>query len=211
MPITSTFASQSVYVNEVLDAFQSLLEKALGWSEDRVIEWHDPSRSASVDKGRSIVWFGFVNRQLDDQSGAGRWGTRQAVLMEVNLTSRLFGDSVQKDKRLVRKHINSLLQIENAFYGQMLFPSYQDRDGDEPPVPVSVIITDQDRQDRINGVSGAPIACLTVATMTAAELPKPERPRPEQGYLTTRIGIAVPCVLRITTGNDADAPLPTAP
>lgn len=206
MSFISTFANQSVYIDEILDAFQSLLEKALGWSSDRVIEYHHPNRP-NVDPGRMIVWYGFVNRQFDTESGAGRYGTRSNVTMAVHLTTRLFTDSNMKDKRLIRKHLNAQLAIENAFYGQMLFPAYQDRRDNEPPAPVPPDISEQDIQDRLTGVDGAPISVLTVATMTAAELPAPERVRPEQGYFDASMGISVPCVLRITVGNDADAEL----
>lgn len=187
-------------ITEVMDAFHSLLTKALGWASSRVVEWHSDKRPITPDPGRSIVWFRFVDRKFDTEAGPGRHGIREEVTIEINLATRQFGDSAQKDKRLIRKHIATQLLLENAIFYRELFAEYSAREGLEPPKPVPQQWGDAERLARRQGTA-SPYR-LTVAPMYMAQLPAPERPRPEQGYLEARLGVAVPCVLRVTL-NDA--------
>lgn len=207
-PVTTAYAEQSSTISEVMDAFSGLLAKALGWAASRVVEWHSEKRPITPDPGRSIVWFRFVTRRNDSQeAGPGRHGIREEVILEVNLATRMFGDGAQKDKRLVRKHIAMQLLIENAVVFRELFKEYSAREGLEPPKPVAQQWGDQERLARRAGTAGP--YRLTVAPMCASELPAPERPRPEQGYFESRIGVSVPCVLRVTLNEaqeiDAEA------
>jgi hypothetical protein len=175
----TTYANQSVALADVLDAFALLLRKATGLKERSVVEYYGDGRPA-VEADGHLVWFRWLQEDPDEESGAGRHGTKNEALVEVNLTTRGFKDGAARDRKLGRDHLARRSLIANALYGQILFDAYGDPQGAEPPKPP---------QDA---------AVLTIATMTAAKLPKPDRPRPEQGYIESRIGVRVPCVLRLT-------------
>lgn len=197
------YANQSVAIDEILDAFQDLLEKAACMSSRNVVQWHKDSRP-DLTTGGSKIWYRFVNREFDDNMGPGRHGIRQTVIMEVNLTSRLFTDQAQKDRKIIRAHLNTQFLIENAFYFRFLYMNYLHGVGGKPPMPIMTGYNDKSRQQRRSGTTGIPIGALSIAPMTAAQLPAPDKPRPEQGYLESRIGIAVPCVLRITSNPEPE-------
>lgn len=198
----SLYSNQSVKVEEVLDAMNLLLLAATGFDERNVIEWHYDNRP-NVDTGKSVVWFRHLNREFDTESGAGRHGTKTNLIIEINLTTRGFKDSNHKDKILMRRHLRDLFLIENAIYGQMLFESYEDADGEEPPKPIRrTAITSAEATQRRYNLTAAPIMVLSSGgTMTLAELPAPTRPRPEQGYIESRIGVSVPVILRVTLNS----------
>lgn len=175
----ATYANQSCTVADVLDALKAVLDATQVANARNVVEWNYHDRP-SVDAAGPLVWFRWVGRKPDVESGAGRHGTKCDVLVEVNLTTRAFRDAAQRDKRIMRTHLANQAKLENALYGRFLHTAYSTAAGDDPPMPT---------QDA---------TALTVGTMTAADLPAPERPRPEEGYVEARIGVRVPCVLRVT-------------
>lgn len=201
--IETRYAEQSVTVEEVLDALNSLLRKATTFDERRVIEWHHGDRP-SVDIGKPIVWFRHVSRTFDEESGAGRHGTKCDLLVAISLTTRDMTDGAQRDKRIGRSHLATLFQIENAIQGRMLHASYEDRIDQEPPKPtLTKIVSDADREARRLTRSDTSPPVLTIGTMVITELPAHAKTRPEQGYIETSVGVKIPVVLRATV---QDAP-----
>jgi hypothetical protein len=178
----STYANQSVAVSTLLDAVALLARRALGWSADRVVEDHFQRRN-NLDAGRSEVWYQLVERDPDTASGAGRYGTRTPVVVDLRLVTRGFEDRADRDKRLGREHWANQFLLENAFYGQMLFDLYEARVGAEPPKPPT---------------DGTATVLSAGGTMTMAKIPGWSKPRPEQGYLETQLLVEIPCVLRLT-------------
>jgi hypothetical protein len=216
-PDASRFSNQSVTPEEVLDAFQDLLGKATGFADRRVVEWHGGGRP-EIDLGQSVVWFCHRSRRLDAASGAGRNGTRCDLVIEVNLTTRNFGDGSQRDKVIGRRHLGTQFLIENAFHNRMLHPAYDaiPADSAEPPKPSALRRPPPDDVEaRRLTRAETPPPILTVATMVAEAIDAPDKTRPEQGYVETKIRITVPVVLRVTLKDAPDledagsAPAPT--
>lgn len=202
MPTTVTkYAGQSVTIDEILDAMAALLKAATLYNPRYIIEWHSQQRPSVDANAGSIIWFRYVDREMDLDAGGGaaRAGTKSTMLMEVNVTTRAFTDGSQRDTRLMRKHLTTRFLIENAFWGQMLFDSYADAIGSEPPKPNRrTQISEDERVSRRLGETTANPFVVSIAPMVSAKLPAPEHSRPEQGYLESRIGIAIPVVLRVT-------------
>jgi hypothetical protein len=201
------FANQSVTIAETLDAMNALLRAATLLNSENVLEWHSQGRPSAdlPSSGRSsYIWFRLVNISTDSDSGAGRHGMRQTMNLEVNVVTRGFLGSAQRDRALGGTHLAMCYLVRNAIYGRMLHDAYTNATGGNPPVPTPLTpLTDEQRQDRIDGDAGVGPRILTIATMEAADLPAMDRPRPEQGQVETRIGVAVKVVLRVTTDDIA--------
>jgi hypothetical protein len=167
-------------MDQVLDAFQSLLEKSSGFAADRVIEWYDDNRP-NVEKGNDIIWFRWTDESPDSESGAGRHGFRVSTMVEVNLVSR---DTNQRSKRLGRRHLANRYLLINGIQGQMLFSGYKNRSGDFPPQPTN------------------PVTVLSASTMVIDKLPKTERDkRPESGFMTSKFGVRFDTVLPLIVND----------
>lgn len=187
----ATNANQSQTVDAILDAFQAMLEAATGFQSRRVVEWNGSGgRSASVEAAGAVVWFRWLTEELDGDSGAGRYGTRENVTVEVSVTTRGMKDGSQRDKKLARAHLAIRYLVVNAASGRVLYSAYDAAADGEPPMPAA------DGHDLIS-----------IAPMKVVKLPAYDRPRPEQGFVETRVGIEVPCVLRVTLNDvpEADA------
>lgn len=176
----ATYANQSVDLAALLDAVALLIRKALRWDAGRVVE-HHAARRDNLDEGRSLVWYQLVGRKPDAQSGAGRHGTKVSVVVDIRPTTRMFRDRADADKRLGRAHWVNQFLLENAFYGRKLHDAYDDRAGDDPPMPTQ----------EATEISSA-------GTMVMADIPAWQKPRPEQGYLETQLLVEIPCILRLT-------------
>lgn len=182
------FANQSVAVDTLLDAVALLARKALNWTATRVVENHFGRRN-NLDAGRSEVWYQLVERQPDTASGAGRYGTKAGVVVDLRLVSRGFEDRADRDRRLGREHWANQYLLENAFYGRMLYDLYEDRVDAEPPMPPT---------------DGTATVLSAGGTMVMAKIPGWQKPRPEQGYLETQLLVEIPCILRLTLGDVPD-------
>lgn len=207
----STFASQSVTVDELLDAVFALLQAATGFTDRQIIEWHsDQQYKLDNSGGRgSLIWFRYLSMTPNINSGASRYGFKTDFVVEVNLITRSNADGTQTDKLLGRKHIGLVARIVNATMGRMLFDSYAAYDAEtnglEPPMTTyTVAMTWQQRQDRAGGVEGAVPRVLSVAEMASAELPPYQHNMPAEGRIQTRLSISIPVVLRLTL-NDSVA------
>jgi hypothetical protein len=178
----TTHATQSFDFADVLDAFQGLLEKATGFPARRVVEWYGDGRP-NVDANGPVVWWRWLGEDIDAESGAGRHGMRDGLTVEANVVTRVMADGNHRDRLLGRAHLATVYLVVNALAGRTLHATYLDVAGDEPPMP-------EPEAD-----------LLTVGTMMVVSLPKPDRPRPEQGCVETRVGIKIPCVLRVTLND----------
>lgn len=184
--MATAFANQSVELEAVLDAVADLIGKAVALRARNVIEWYGEARPDATLPG-PVVRYRWVDEDLDVDSGAGRHGTRDGIVFEVVVQTRGFKDGGQRDKKLGRDHLATRFLLVNAFAGRMLHSAYDAAVGDEPPKPA------------------ADATLLSAGgTMQLVKLPAPDRPRPEQGQVETRLGIRVPCVLKVTL-NDAPA------
>ena len=181
-------ANQAVSIDQVMDAMAILLEKSTGFTSDRIIEWNWENRPI-IDAGRPTVWFRWISEEPDIDSGAGRYGFKTNVTLEINVTTRDMSDTAHRDKRLARAHIATRYLVINGVMGRMLHDNYDDRVGVNPPNP-----------PQGNNVD---VNVLSIGTMTMAKLPELSRPRPEQGYVESRIGVTFPVVLKVTTGDVA--------
>jgi hypothetical protein len=170
-------------MDEILDAFQILLEKSTGFATSRVIEWYGDTRP-SAEAGDDVVWFRWLDEDPDSDSGAGRHGFKVSTMIEVNLVTRNMGDQNQRSKRIGRAHLANRYKLLNGIQGRFLFDSYEDRIDEEPPKP-----------------SGTALP-LSISTMVIDKLPKTDRDRPESGYLVSKFGVRFDIVFRLTL-NDA--------
>lgn len=212
MPVTPTiYANQSVTLVELLDALKANIQAATRLGDEAVVEWHAAGRpDANIPSSRlsTYVWFRYVDGEVDNDSGAGRYGLPCTCQFEVNIVTRGFEGKAQTDRKLMRRHLAFRLLLENAFYGRMLFDSYDlvDIDGGDlnpPQTTYTTRFTDVDIQDRREGAAGVVPGILSIAPMSVAKLPAAERPRPEQGQIETRLGVAIQTVLRVTLDDIA--------
>jgi hypothetical protein len=178
------YANQSVSIDEVLDAFAILLRKSVGFAADMVVEWNQDTRPDLTNTRDSLIWYRWIEEDPDIDSGAGRYGFKTEVTMEVNLTTRDTSDQAHRDLRITRRHLARRFLIINAIKGQMLFDNYSDRVGTQPPMP-----------PQGNGVD---VNVLSIGTMTIAKIPNAGRPRTEQGYIETKLAVTFPVVLKVT-------------
>lgn len=184
--MATTYANQAVTIDQVLDSMAILLAAASGLRDRNVVEWSGDERKM-VDVPSPAIWFRWIDESIDAESGAGRHGMKNEALIEVIPSVRQFKDGAMRSKSITRTHLALRYLIVNAVAGRMLHDAYDAAVGTEPPMPST----------------GANLISQT-GTMKIAKLPATDRPRPEQGYVETRIGVVVPCVLKVTL-NDVPA------